>query len=101
MEKPQIPTTKEPTESDKFYFRLMYHEFFFGPFDTEDDVSQALVKLDAWDPMWDYDCFCIMHGESPLPKDFVFGFPFVSDEVRHRIEKQRTKYINKTFNMET
>jgi len=87
--KPKIPTVKNPVCPDKFYFRLMYHEFFFGPFNTKDDVSKALADLDTWNEMWDYDSFCIIRGMSPLPDDFVFGFPFVSDEERKEIEIRR------------
>ena len=76
MERPKIPTVKDPTDPEKLYFRLMYHEFFFGPFDSKDAVSKALAELDAWDEMWDYDCFCIIRGLSQLPEDYVFGFPF-------------------------
>ncbi len=87
--KPELPRTVEPTEKDKFYFRVTYSTFFFGPFDTENDVAIALKALDAWDEMWDYDSFCIIHGVSPLPEDFVFGFPFIEDDVRKRINEKR------------
>ena len=98
MDRPKIPTVKDPTESDKLYFRLMFHEFFFGPFDSKKDVSMALAELDAWDEMWDYDGFCIIRGLSPLPKDYVFGFPFVSKEERNEIEIGRKQYANNQIN---
>ena len=88
-EKPQIPTTQTPTESNKFYFRIAFRVFFFGPFNTEEEVSMAMSKLDVYDPMWDYDSYCIIYGKSPLPIDFVFGFPFVDSETRDRIENGR------------
>lgn len=77
---PSIPTTKNPNDPNQFYMRLMYHEFFFGPFATEDDLVAAIQELDGWDKMWDYDGFCIIRGANPLPKSFVTGFPFVEDE---------------------
>jgi len=94
MNKPKIPTVKYPTKSDNLYFRLMYHEFFFGPFDSKEDVSKALAELDAWDEMWDYDGFFIIRGLSPLPDDYVAGFTFVSAEERKEIEAGRKQYYN-------
>ena len=74
--------------------RLMYREFFFGPFGTEDELTAAILSLDEWDAMWDYDCFCIIHGANPLPADFVYGFPFVDHGVRDRIEAKRLRNAN-------
>lgn len=87
--RPAIPTTTTPDDPSSLYLRLMYHTFFYGPFKSEEDVLAAVKALDEWDDMWDYDCFCIVHGANPLPSDFVFGFPFVDDSVRERIEAGR------------
>jgi hypothetical protein len=69
-----IPTTTEPNRPECLYMRNMFHEFFWGPFETEDELEAAVAKLDVADPYWDYEAFCIIHGANPLPKDFVFGF---------------------------
>lgn len=89
MEYHKLPTVKDPTDPNKIYFRLMYREFFYGPFDTKEEVSKAMAILDTWDKMWDYDGFCIIRGLSPLPDDYVFGFPSLSDEEESEIELNR------------
>lgn len=81
-----IPTTNEPSDSTCIYMRNMYHEFFWGPFNTENACSEAIAALDKADSDWDYDPFCMIYGANPLPKDFVFGFSNVPDEIRRRIE---------------
>ena len=82
-----IPTCASPTDPKAIYMRNMYHEFFWGPFASEDEVSRAIATLDKADEYWDYDPFCMIYGADPLPKDFVFGFPDVPREIRTRIEK--------------
>jgi len=89
--RPDIPTCKKPTDPKSIYVRCVYHTFFWGPFKDEQAVIKAIKALDKADPYWDYDSFCIIYGASPLPKDFVGGFPFVDDEMRSRIENSREK----------
>lgn len=87
-----VATCVEPKEATSLYIRCMYHEFFYGPFRSEDACSEAIASLDKADPYWDYDCFCIHYGAEPLPKDFAYGFPFVDEEMRRSIEaKARPK----------
>lgn len=81
-----VQTCSKPIEPTSLYMRCMYHEFFYGPFKTEYECANAIATLDKEDPYWDYDCFCIHYGANPLPKDFVLGFTFVTDEERKRIE---------------
>lgn len=83
-----VPTSREPSDPNALYFRCMYHEFFYGPFQTEHELVEALRTLDKADPMWDYDCFAIFRGD-PNSTDWVGGLPFVSDEERERIEAAR------------
>jgi hypothetical protein len=89
MSKHGVPTCKDPTDPTKIYMRNMYHEFFWGPFDDESAVIEALKTLDVADSYWDYDPFCMIYGADPLPKDYVFGFESVPKETRVRIETQR------------
>ena len=84
-----IQTCENPTDPEQLYVRCMFHTFFYGPFKDEEAVVQALKTLDKADEYWDYDCFCIVYGANPLPKDYVGGFPFVDHEMRERIEKAR------------
>ena len=88
-DRPQLPTVRDPTLPDKLYFRLMYREFFWGPFDDEAAVASAMRQLDGWDPTWDYDLFCVIYGADPLPTDYVFGFRSVPREQKDLIEKLR------------
>jgi hypothetical protein len=83
-----IPTCSEPVDPKAIYMRNMYCTFFWGPFSTEDEVSQAIATLDKADEYWDYDPFCMIYGSNPLPKDYVFGFSDVDQETRKRIEKK-------------
>lgn len=83
-----IPTCSQPDEPTKLYMRVMYREWFYGPFYDEAAVIAAVQHLDKAD--WDYDCFCVVSGANPLPKDYVLGFPFVPGDMRDRIEKART-----------
>lgn len=80
-----IPVCNEPRDPESLYMRNMYHEFFWGPFQTERDLTDAIKHLDEVEPYWDYDPFCIIYGADPLPKDYVGGFPFVDDVMRDRI----------------
>ena len=83
-----VPTSSAPNDPAALYFRCMFHEFFYGPFKTEDELVAALKTLDAKDPMWDYDCFAIHRGD-PDATDWVTGLPFVTPEERKRIEAKR------------
>ena len=80
-----VPTVQYPTDPKSIYFRNLYRTFFFGPFTSESEASSAISVLDKADPMWDYDPFCMIYGADPLPKDFVFGFPEIPQEIRDRI----------------
>jgi hypothetical protein len=84
--KPSVPTCQHPDQPDRIYMRLMYHTFFFGPFKDEAEVIAAVKELNKQDSMWDYDCYCVIYGMNPLPKDYVFGFPSVPSEMRRRID---------------
>lgn len=83
-----IPTCSEPKDASAIYMRNLYHEFFWGPFKTEDEVSAAIAALDKADEYWDYDPFCMIYGADPLPEDFVSGFRDVPREIRARIESK-------------
>ena len=83
-----VQTCSEPTDVKAIYMRNAFHEFFWGPFASEDECSDAISKLDMADSYWDYDPFCMIFGADPLPKDYAFGFPSVPQEMRARIEKK-------------
>ena len=84
-----VQTCSKPTDPQALYMRNMYHEYFWGPFKTEQEIIDAIIKLDQIDPYWDYDPFCIVYGADPLPKDFVFGFTSISDVMWQRISLAR------------
>lgn len=86
-----VQVCKHPTKPNMLYIRVMYHEWFWGPFKTEQDVLDAMIKLDEKDPYWDYDCFSIHYGADPLPDNYVTGFNFLSQESIDKLEKEREK----------
>lgn len=69
--------------------RNLYHEFFWGPFADEAELTKAVIALDKADSYWDYDPFCIIYGANPLPTDFVFGFRFADDALKERVGAAR------------
>ena len=83
-----IPTTRDANDPEALYFRLLYHEFWFGPFSNIVEVANALKKLDAHDPFWDYDGFGIHYGVVNM-KDAVRDPIYVTSEVRDKIETLR------------
>jgi len=87
-----VLTTTTPNRPDCLYMRSMYHEFFWGPFADEAQLTAAVLCLDDADPMWDYDPFCIHYGADPLPLDFVFGFRLAPDDMRTRLEAARHQH---------
>ena len=86
-----VKTCRHPDQPDKFYFRIMFREFFFGPFDSEEDVIAATITLDRFDEWWDYDAVTYIKGKNPLPEDYVFGFPPMSWDFRDRMKEARQK----------
>lgn len=86
-----IQTCTEPTDPKSIYMRNMYHTFFWGPFNDEQAVIEAINILDAADAYWDYEPFCIIYGANPLPIDFVGGFPAVEQSIRDRIFAARKR----------
>lgn len=84
-----IQTVRKPTDPNSLYMRNLYHEYFWGPFSSEEELTRAVIALDKIDPYWDYEPFCIIYGADPLPCDFVNGFPFAGKDLRDRIERAR------------
>lgn len=80
-----IPTCSEPKDPKSIYMRNAFHEFFWGPFKNEQEITAAVKSLNKADPYWDYDPVCIIYGADPLPKNFVLGFPFVDGAMKSRI----------------
>ena len=85
------PTCIDPVNPECFYMRNLFHEYFWGPFETEQAVIDAIDRNDTADPYWDYNPFCIIKGLYPLPKDYVYGFPFVDDAIKARILAARKR----------
>lgn len=84
-----LPTCRHPEDPTKYYFRVMYREWFFGPFDSPIAVGEAMKKLDDEDFMWDYDCVATLRGANPLPSDYVGGFPVLTDSERAKVREAR------------
>ena len=84
-----IQTTGTPDNPDCLYMRNLYHEFFWGPFADEAELTTAVLALDKADPYWDYYPFCITYGANPLPDDFVLGFRFADAALKERVSAAR------------
>ena len=89
-----VQQTNTPDKPECLYMRNLYHEWFWGPFANEDELTKAVLLLDKADPYWDYDPFCIIYGADPLPTNFVSGFPFADDSMRERLSIARKKGIS-------
>jgi len=76
----QLNTTTKPNCTDKLYIKILYSTVFIGPFDNLKDTAKGICTLNSYDAYWDYNGYNIIRGLNPLPKDFVFGFPTISDE---------------------
>lgn len=87
-------TCRHPDQPDKFYFRIMYREWFFGPFDSEQEVIDAVITLDKFDSYWDYDCVTFIKGADPLPEDYVFGFQKIGNDFHKHLKEVRLKRGN-------
>jgi hypothetical protein len=91
-DRPQLPTVGHPDQPGKFYFRLMYHTFFFGPFSSPTAVGEAMKALDAWDSWWDYDCVTLVRGTSPLPSGDFGEAPQMTDEEKAEVKHVRGRH---------
>lgn len=49
----------EPTIEGKYYLRLMYHTFWWGPFNSAKEVGEFCKAMDEKDPYWCYDTFTV------------------------------------------
>jgi hypothetical protein len=58
------PTVSWPTDPEKFYIYCMYHEFFWGPYDSLDAVNAARKRMTAIDDYWNYDPDAVVKGDS-------------------------------------
>lgn len=61
------PTVSWPTDPNSFYIHVMYHEFFYGPYSSIEEVRAARERLDAKDEYWNYDCDAIVKGDLTPP----------------------------------
>lgn len=59
------PAVEWADDPAKFYARHMYREWFYGPFDSLDEVRALVRNLDEREPWWDYDGFAVTRG-SPV-----------------------------------
>jgi hypothetical protein len=87
---PVLPGTRHPA-APGLYFRRGYGEWFYGPFATPQAMGEAMAQLDRVQPYWDYDGVCRLHGCSPLPVDYVNGFPTLTAEERTMADAARAE----------
>lgn len=59
MNRKDIPQTSEPSEEGKFYTRFQYHEFWFGPFDSEEQANVTMVALQGNDEHFARHCYSV------------------------------------------
>jgi hypothetical protein len=48
-----IPKTRSISD-DYYYMRLMFHEWYYGPFKSKEDLIDAIKWLYLNDPLWNY-----------------------------------------------
>jgi len=84
-----LPTTYRPTDPNALYMRLGFRQWFWGPFQNENDLIAAILLMDENEPYWDYDSFTVAYGADPLPEDFVHGFPTPRKSLLERIKNAR------------
>ena len=63
MSKLGEPTVRWPTDPNAYYIRCMYHEFFWGPYASLEEVTEATKRLFMRDPYWNYDPPCVYRGD--------------------------------------
>lgn len=63
------PTVLWPSNPEKFYIYVLFHEFFYGPYDSLEAVDQAKARLTAMDEYWNYDCEATVRGDITPPKE--------------------------------
>jgi hypothetical protein len=61
----RFPTCEWPDDPSKFYGHLMYHEWFFGPFDTLRELADLDAARRQDDPSWGHDPFTVYRGGGP------------------------------------
>lgn len=49
------PAVAWPTDPEKWYIRVNYAEWFLGPYDDDDAVRRALIRIDERDTHWRAD----------------------------------------------
>jgi len=86
-----LPGTRHPDDPTGLYFRRGYGEWWYGPFPTPEAMGAAMAVLDRAHPYWDYDGVCRIHGRSPLPADYVDGFPALTAEERAAADAARAE----------
>ena len=69
------PTSKWPDQAGKFYAYLMYHQWSFGPFDSEHELRAFVRAEDKRDRYWRYDGLALMEGH---PNAATEGWPWPS-----------------------
>jgi hypothetical protein len=57
------PTVSWPTDPAKFYIHCIFHEFFWGPYDSLESVREAMTRMTAIDNYWDYDPAAVVKGD--------------------------------------
>lgn len=57
------PTVSWPTDPAKYYIHCMFHEFFWGPYNSPDEVRAAAKRMTARDEYWNYDPATVVRGD--------------------------------------
>ena len=50
-----FPTVSWPNDPTKYYVQLGYRTWFYGPFDSVEDVQNFRRTMTERDPYWNYD----------------------------------------------
>lgn len=52
-----------PDDPTKYYIGRMFHDFYWGPYDSLDQARIARIRMTILDPLWNYDPDGIVLGD--------------------------------------
>ena len=79
-------TVRWPTDPNSFYIHVMYHEFFYGPYASLEEIHAARKRLTAKDEYWNYDCDAIVKGDlTPENERRIEKLTYISKETGEEI----------------
>lgn len=57
-----VSISKNADATGKYYLYLGYRDFYYGPFETEEQIIETAIEFDRKDIYWRYDGFQVVEG---------------------------------------